>query len=82
MNNAHEQMIIRKAAKDDAWQIADILVEDWKIAYRGIIDSDYLDAPVCDFPVFHKDVCNLPVIVFCCFSDNHLFMSVIHNTPP
>lgn len=44
MNNDHEPMIIRKATKDDAWQIADILVEDWKIAYRGIIDSDYLDA--------------------------------------
>ncbi len=44
MNNVHEQMIIRKATKDDAWQIADILVEDWKIAYRGIIDSDYLDS--------------------------------------
>lgn len=44
MNNDHEQMIIRKATKDDAWQIADILVENWKIAYRGIIDSDYLDS--------------------------------------
>ena len=44
MNNDHEQMIIRKATKDDAWQIADILVEDWQIAYRGIIDSDYLDS--------------------------------------
>ena len=38
------QMIIRKATKEDARQIADILVEDWKTAYRGIIDSEYLDA--------------------------------------
>ena len=37
-------VIIREAAREDAWQIADILVEDWKTAYRGIIDSDYLDA--------------------------------------
>ena len=38
------KMIIRQAEKEDAWQIADILVEDWKRAYRGIIDSDYLDS--------------------------------------
>ena len=44
MNNDPEQIIIRQAAEEDAWQIADILVEDWKTAYRGIIDSDYLDA--------------------------------------
>ena len=37
-------MIIRRAAEDDVWQIADILVEDWKTAYRGIIDSEYLDS--------------------------------------
>ena len=41
MNNDREQMIIRKATEYDAWQIADILVEDWKNAYRGIIDSDW-----------------------------------------
>ncbi len=40
----HGRIIIREAAEDDAWQIADILVEDWKTAYRGIIDSDYLDS--------------------------------------
>ena len=44
MNNDPEQIIIRQATEEDAWQIADILVEDWKTAYRGIIDSDYLDA--------------------------------------
>ena len=37
-------MIIRQATEEDARQIADILVEDWKKAYRGIIDSDYLDS--------------------------------------
>ncbi|MBR4502770.1 MAG: GNAT family N-acetyltransferase [Clostridia bacterium] len=44
MDNPHEQMIIRKAVRDDALQIAEILVEDWKTAYRGIIDSDFLDS--------------------------------------
>ncbi|MBQ6175532.1 MAG: GNAT family N-acetyltransferase [Clostridia bacterium] len=45
MKNAHTgQTVIRKATEEDARQIAEILVEDWKIAYRGIIDSDYLDA--------------------------------------
>ena len=37
-------MIIRKAKEEDARQIAEIIVEDWKTAYRGIIDDDYLDA--------------------------------------
>ena len=44
MNADQGKMIIRQAAEEDAWQIADILVEDWKKAYRGIIDSDYLDS--------------------------------------
>ena len=44
MNNDQEQMIIRKATRADARQIAEIIVEDWKNAYRGIIDSDYLDS--------------------------------------
>ena len=44
MDHNHEQMTIRKATRDDAWQIADILVEDWKTAYRGIIDSRFLDS--------------------------------------
>lgn len=38
------RMIIRKAVQEDARQIAQILVEDWKTAYRGIIDSDYLES--------------------------------------
>ena len=44
MNTDTEKIIIRQATEEDAWQIADILVEDWKKAYRGIIDSDYLDS--------------------------------------
>jgi len=44
MKNDLGQVIIRKAARDDVRQIAEILVEDWKTAYRGIIDSDYLEA--------------------------------------
>ena len=37
-------MVIRKAAEDEAKQIAEIIVEDWQTAYRGIIDDDYLDS--------------------------------------
>ena len=37
-------VIIREAREEDVRQIAEILVEDWKTAYRGIIDDDYLDA--------------------------------------
>ena len=44
MNNSPKQMIIRKATEEDARQIAEILVEDWKMAYRGIIDSSFLDS--------------------------------------
>ena len=44
MNHDQEQIMIRQATEEDAWQIADILVEDWKTAYRGIIDDDFLDA--------------------------------------
>ena len=44
MNNGQGQMIIRKATEEDARQIAEILVEDWQTAYRGIIDSAYLDS--------------------------------------
>ena len=35
MNNDQEQMIIRKATRADARQIAEIIVEDWKNAYRA-----------------------------------------------
>ena len=37
-------IIIRKAEKEDVRQIAEICVEDWKTAYRGIIDSDFLNS--------------------------------------
>ena len=36
--------MIRKATEADVRQIAEILVEDWKRAYKGIMDSAYLDA--------------------------------------
>ncbi len=44
MNSDQRQMAIRQAVKEDARQIAEILVEDWQTAYRGIIDDAYLDA--------------------------------------
>lgn len=35
MNNDQKHMIIRKATRADARQIAEIIVEDWKNAYRA-----------------------------------------------
>ena len=35
---------IRQAEKKDIMQMSEIVTEDWKIAYRGIIDDDYLDS--------------------------------------
>ncbi len=43
-----DEIIIRNAEKEDVGQIAEILVEDWKKAYRGIIDSDFLDSMDAD----------------------------------
>ena len=37
-------MIIRNATEKDVRQIAEIIVEDWQTAYRGIIDDEYLDS--------------------------------------
>ena len=37
-------IVIRKAEEGDVGQIAEILVEDWKTAYRGIIDGAFLDS--------------------------------------
>ena len=37
-------MIIRPATEKDVMQIAEILVEDWQTAYRGIMDDDFLDS--------------------------------------
>ena len=36
-------MTIRNAKQSDVMQISEIILDDWRIAYRGIIDSDYLD---------------------------------------
>lgn len=44
MNDVQTPLIIRKATSADAGQIAEIVVEDWKKAYRGIIDDEYLDS--------------------------------------
>ena len=44
MQSSQKTIVIRKAAEADVGQIAEILVEDWKRAYRGIMDSAYLDA--------------------------------------
>ena len=37
-------IVIRKAEKEDVRQIAEICVEDWQKAYRGIIDDDFVDS--------------------------------------
>ena len=39
---------VRKAEREDVRQISEILVEDWKKAYRGIIDHDFLDSMSAD----------------------------------
>jgi len=44
MKNDQGQRSIRAATREDARQIAEIVVEDWQRAYRGIIDDAYLDA--------------------------------------
>lgn len=38
------EIIIRKVRKDDLMQVAEISVNAWKTAYRGIISDDYLDS--------------------------------------
>ena len=43
MQNGQYQIVIRKATEADVRQIAEILVEDWKKAYSGIIDSAFLE---------------------------------------
>ena len=44
MNEHEGKLNIRKATSEDARQIAEIIVEDWKMAYKGIIDDDYLNS--------------------------------------
>ena len=41
-------IMIRKAEKEDVRQISEICVEDWQTAYRGIIDSEWLDSMSVD----------------------------------
>ena len=36
-------IIIRNATIEDVERIADIKIEGWQTAYRGIIDDDFLD---------------------------------------
>ena len=40
----NSDIIIRNATKDDAMDIAGIIVEDWQIAYKNIIDDEYLSS--------------------------------------
>ena len=35
-------MAIRQATEKDVMQIAEILIEDWQTANRGIMDDDYV----------------------------------------
>ena len=37
-------VVIRNAEIEDVKQISEIVVEDWKIAYKGIIDDDFLES--------------------------------------
>lgn len=39
-----DNMVIRSAEKEDVRQIAEILVEDWQKAYRGIMEDAFLDS--------------------------------------
>lgn len=43
MGTKMEDIIIREMKEEDIPSIADIQVNGWKTAYRGIIDDDYLD---------------------------------------
>ena len=45
MNNG---ITVRNAEKEDVRQIAEILVEDWQKAYRGIMDDAFLDSMSAD----------------------------------
>ena len=38
------KIVVRNAEKEDVRQIAEILVEDWQKAYRGIMDDAFLDS--------------------------------------
>ena len=36
----NHEITVRRAEKEDVRQIAEILVEDWQTAYRGIMDDE------------------------------------------
>ena len=40
----NHEITVRRAEKEDVMQIAEILVEDWQTAYRGIMDDEFLDS--------------------------------------
>ena len=42
------RITVRNAEKADVRQIAEILVEDWQKAYRGILDDSFLDSMSVD----------------------------------
>ena len=44
----NKEITIRQAEKEDIRQIAEILVEDWQTAYRGIMDDAFLDSMSAD----------------------------------
>ena len=44
----NKEITIRQAEKEDVRQIAEILVEDWQTAYRGIMDDAFLDSMSAD----------------------------------
>ena len=44
----NKEITIRQAKKEDVRQIAEILVEDWQTAYRGIMDDAFLDSMSAD----------------------------------
>ena len=46
--NGPNRIVVRRAEKEDVRQISEILVEDWQKAYRGIMDSDFLDSMSAD----------------------------------
>lgn len=41
-----EGLMLRKATADDAAAFAQLHVESWRSAYRGILDPDYLAGPI------------------------------------
>src|SRR5690606_9430377 len=41
---APADLTIREARPDDARELAEVHVQSWKVAYRGMIDDAYLDA--------------------------------------